>query len=93
MAGRLEEVVVTAAGFEQSVVDAPASITLVTHEKLAQQRSHSHSLAEALADVEGIDTGGTAGKTGGVAAALTEVLGEAALADLAAEGRYRRDVY
>lgn len=61
---RLEEVVVTASGFEQSVVDAPASITILSREVLTGQRSHS--LTEALADVEGIDTGDTAGKTGGL---------------------------
>ncbi|MBX3694070.1 MAG: TonB-dependent receptor plug domain-containing protein [Steroidobacteraceae bacterium] len=61
---RLDEVVVTVSGFEQSVVDAPASITILSREALTGQRSHS--LTEALADVEGIDTGDTAGKTGGL---------------------------
>lgn len=61
---RLDEVVVTAAGFEQDRTSAPASVTVVTGEALREQRSTS--LAEVLADVEGVDVGGTAGKTGGL---------------------------
>lgn len=61
---KLDEVVVTASGFAQEVKDAPASITIVSAEKLQEQRNAS--IAEALSDVEGIDTGGTRGKTGGL---------------------------
>lgn len=60
----LDEVVVTAAGFEQLRRDAPASITVLGTESLRQRRSSN--LAEMLFDVEGIDIGGTAGKTGGL---------------------------
>lgn len=65
---RLDEVVVTAAGFEQDKTNAPASVTVVTGEALRQQRSAG--LAEVLADVEGVDVGGTAGKTGGLNVSL-----------------------
>jgi len=51
----LHKVVVTAAGFEQKVVDAPASISVVSREELAK-RPYT-SLVDALRDVEGIDVG------------------------------------
>lgn len=59
-----EDVVVTASGFEQKIVNAPASISVLTREDLQIKRFGS--LAEALADVEGVDVGQTAGKTGGL---------------------------
>lgn len=67
-APRLPEVVVTAAGFEQTRTDAPASITIVTRAQLQRQRTTS--LAEALREIEGIDVGDTQGKTGGVNVSL-----------------------
>lgn len=51
----LDTVVVTAAGFEQKIVDAPASISVVTREDLSH-RPYT-SLIDALRDVEGIDVG------------------------------------
>ncbi|KAA9000255.1 TonB-dependent receptor [Stenotrophomonas cyclobalanopsidis] len=51
----LDKVVVTAAGFEQKVVDAPASISVVSREELSK-RPYT-SLVDALRDVEGIDVG------------------------------------
>jgi len=51
----LGRVVVTASGFEQKIIDAPASITVVSAEELAK-RPYS-SLVDALRDVEGIDVG------------------------------------
>ncbi|NML06940.1 TonB-dependent receptor [Sphingomonas sp. G-3-2-10] len=58
------EIVVTAAGFEQKITNAPASISVITREDLQVKRFGS--LAEALGDVEGVDVGATAGKTGGL---------------------------
>lgn len=58
------EVVVTASGFRQKVEQAPASISVLSHEQLQSERHQS--LAEALANVEGVDVGATAGKTGGL---------------------------
>ena len=51
----LAPVVVSAAGFEQKITEAPASITVVTREEL-QSRPYT-SLIDALRDVEGIDVG------------------------------------
>ncbi|GGC12052.1 exogenous ferric siderophore receptor [Oxalicibacterium flavum] len=61
---QLQEIVVSASGFEQQIKDAPASITVITKQDLETKRVTS--IADALADVEGIDTGGSAGKTGGL---------------------------
>ena len=58
----METVVVTAAGFEQKIPDAPASITVVTRQDL-QSRPHT-SLVDALRDVEGIDVGMNTDKNG-----------------------------
>ena len=57
-------IVVTAAGYEQNIVEAPASITVLAREELQEKRFGS--LAEALQDVQGVDVGGEAGKTGGL---------------------------
>ncbi|MGS2742829.1 TonB-dependent receptor domain-containing protein [Halomonas sp. LS-001] len=60
---QLDNLVVSASGFEQAMVDAPASISVVTREALERQRITS--VADALRDVEGVDVGGQVGKTGG----------------------------
>ncbi|MBE2211753.1 MAG: TonB-dependent receptor [Xanthomonadaceae bacterium] len=52
---QLDRVVVTAAGFEQKVADAPASISVVTREEL-ETRPYTN-LVDALRDIEGIDVG------------------------------------
>lgn len=57
-------IVVTAAGYEQKITEAPASISVLTRENLEEKRFGS--LAEALQDVQGVDVGGEAGKTGGL---------------------------
>ncbi|WP_235954610.1 TonB-dependent receptor domain-containing protein [Sphingobium psychrophilum] len=57
-------IVVTAAGYAQDIVEAPASITVLRREELQEKRFGS--LAEALQDVQGVDVGGEAGKTGGL---------------------------
>ena len=61
---QLGSTVVSASGFEQKITDAPASISVVTREEL--QKKRISSLADALADIEGVDIGGNAGKTGGL---------------------------
>jgi len=58
------DIVVTAAGYEQKIIDAPASISVLDREELQEKRFGS--LAEALQDVQGVDVGGEAGKTGGL---------------------------
>lgn len=55
-------IVVTAAGYEQDITVAPASVTVLDREELQEKRFGS--LAEALQDVQGVDVGGEAGKTG-----------------------------
>ncbi|RYG14249.1 MAG: TonB-dependent receptor [Burkholderiales bacterium] len=61
-ANTLDTVVVTAAGFEQKITDAPASISVVTREEL-QQRPYM-TLIDAVRDLEGVDVGETSDKTG-----------------------------
>lgn len=58
----VEEVVVTAAGFEQKIVDAPASISVVSAEELAKRPYIT--LIDAVRDLEGVDVGETSDKTG-----------------------------
>ncbi|MET1114951.1 MAG: TonB-dependent receptor [Comamonas sp.] len=60
----LSEVVVSAAGFEQQLKQAPASISVVTRQEL--ETRNYRDLAEALQGVEGIDVMGGTGKTGGL---------------------------
>ena len=62
-AAQLNTMVVSASGFEQALVDAPASISVITREEL--ERTRVTSIADALRDVEGVDVGGQVGKTGG----------------------------
>lgn len=59
----LEEVVVTASGFEQRISQAPASISVIPRAEIEETRAVS--LAEILNNVEGVDTGAAVGKTGG----------------------------
>lgn len=61
---QMDELVVSAAGFEQKVTDAPASISVISQEQLSSQ-SFSN-IAEALDGVEGIDIRQGTGKTGGL---------------------------
>ncbi|MCY1281641.1 Colicin I receptor [compost metagenome] len=60
----LTNTVVSAAGYEQKITEAPASISVISQEDL-QQKSYSN-LAEALEDVEGVDVRQGTGKTGGL---------------------------
>ncbi|GHB02080.1 exogenous ferric siderophore receptor [Algimonas arctica] len=59
----IDEIVVTAAGFEQNLSQAPASVTLIPRAELELMRVNS--LAEALSSVPGVDIGDGVGKTGG----------------------------
>src|SRR5690625_6703699 len=64
----LGRTVVTAAGFEQKVADAPASVSVVTREEL--EGKPYGSLADALRDAEGIDVGSGSDKNGNTAISL-----------------------
>lgn len=59
---RLDNMVISASGFEQKIVDAPASITVITQEELATKPYMT--LLDAVRDVEGVDVGETTDKTG-----------------------------
>ncbi|MEQ9505978.1 MAG: TonB-dependent receptor [Hyphomonas sp.] len=59
---RMSEVVVTAAGYEQKLVDAPASISVVSPAQL-KERPYL-TLIDAVRDLEGVDVGETSDKTG-----------------------------
>lgn len=61
---QLSTIVVSAAGYEQKITDAPASVTVITEEDFKTKRITS--IADALADIEGVDISPTAGKTGGL---------------------------
>lgn len=65
---RLQELVVSAAGWEQDRAQASASVTVITAENLRTRRVAS--LAEAVGTVEGIDVGGSVGKTGGASISM-----------------------
>ena len=58
------QVVTSAAGYEQKITDAPASISVISQEEL-QKKKYSN-LAEAIEDVEGVDVRDGEGKTGGL---------------------------
>ena len=58
----LDQVVVTAAGFEQKLTDAPASISVITREELSTRPYMT--LLDAVRDIEGVDVGETRDKTG-----------------------------
>lgn len=57
----LDDMTVTAAGYEQSVEDAPASVTIITGDEL-RKRSF-RDLTDALRDVEGVTVNGGANET------------------------------
>jgi outer membrane receptor for ferrienterochelin and colicins len=54
----LEQIVVTAAGFEQNVKDAPASITVITREDL--EKGAFRDVTDALREVQGVSVTGVA---------------------------------
>lgn len=55
---KLNQIVVTAAGFEQNVKDAPASITVVSREEL--EKGSFRDLTDALREVQGVAVTGAA---------------------------------
>src|SRR5690606_25366926 len=61
---QLSTIVVSAAGYEQDLKNAPASITVLTAEDL--QKKGVSSIADALSDVPGVDIRNGQGKTGGL---------------------------
>ncbi len=72
--GMLEEVVVTATGFEQKITDAPASISVVSQDEILS-RPHNN-LLDMLKYQEGIDIGTTRDKTGQGSVSMRGLTGE-----------------
>ena len=62
-ATKIDDVVVTASGFEQRITQAPASISVVPRQDIEEMRATS--IAEILTHIEGVDVGAAVGKTGG----------------------------
>ena len=61
----MEDIVVTASGFEQRIIDAPASISVVTREELETRQFAS--LHDAVLDIPGVAiVGGTNGESSGI---------------------------
>lgn len=63
-AQNMEVMVVTASGYEQKLIDAPASVSVVSRTDL--QNKPFTSLADALRDIEGIDVGAGQDKNGNI---------------------------
>ncbi|MFD2440032.1 TonB-dependent receptor plug domain-containing protein [Paracoccus kondratievae] len=57
----LDSIVITAAGFEQNIKEAPASISVITSEEL--KKGSFTSLTDALKEVQGVVTTGVANET------------------------------
>lgn len=58
----MERIVITASGYEKKMVDAPASISVISQQDL--QEKNYMDLGEALSGIEGVDVRGNIGKTG-----------------------------
>ncbi|MDY6456447.1 TonB-dependent receptor [Acinetobacter faecalis] len=59
---QLSTIVVSAAGYEQKITDAPASISVITKEDL--EKKPYTTLLDAVRELEGVDVGETRDKTG-----------------------------
>src|SRR5690606_13958640 len=84
----LGDTVVSAAGYEQKITDAPASVTVVSQEQL--QKKPYAGLADALRDIEGIDVGATQDKTGNISITMRGL--EAKYTLVLIDGRRQSDV-
>lgn len=84
----LKKVVVSAAGFEQKITDAPASVTVVSREEL-ESKPYT-SLADALRDVEGLDVGAGFDKNGNISITLRGLPAEYTLVLI--DGKRQSDV-
>lgn len=63
-AANMEVMVVTASGYEQKLIDAPASVSVISRDEL--KNKPYTSLADALRDIEGIDVGAGQDKNGNI---------------------------
>ncbi len=72
--GDVEEIVVTASGFEQKITDAPASISVISQEEILTRPNVN--LLDMLKYQEGIDIGTTRDKTGQGSVSMRGLTGE-----------------
>lgn len=84
---RIERIVVTASGYETKVIDAPASVTVMTREDLAMKPYSG--LADALRDIEGIDVGAGQDKNGNLSITMRGLPAEYTLVLI--DGRRQND--
>ncbi|WP_154224646.1 TonB-dependent receptor domain-containing protein [Marinicella rhabdoformis] len=84
----MDAMVVTAAGYEQKLVDAPASVTVVSREEL--QATPFGSLADALRNIEGIDVGSGQDKNGNISITMRGLPSQYTL--ILIDGRRQSDV-
>src|SRR5690554_107336 len=84
---RVERIVVTASGYETKLIDAPASVTVVTREDLAMKPYAG--LADALRDIEGIDVGSGQDKNGNLSITMRGLPAEYTLVLI--DGRRQND--
>lgn len=61
---QLSTIVVSASGFEQSLKDAPASISVISKEDI--EKKNATTIADLLVDIPGIDVRNGIGKTSGL---------------------------
>ncbi len=84
---RIERIVVTASGFATKLIDAPASVTVVTREDL-EMKPYA-GLADALRDIEGIDVGSGQDKNGNLSITMRGLPAEYTLVLI--DGRRQND--
>lgn len=84
----LDDTVVSAAGYEQKITEAPASVTVVSQEDL--QKKPYAGLADALRDIEGIDVGATQDKAGNISITMRGL--EAKYTLVLIDGRRQSDI-
>src|SRR5690554_6683510 len=84
---RIEHIVVTASAIQTKLIDAPASVTVVTREELAM-RAYA-GLADALRDIEGIDVGSGQDKKGNISITMRGLPAEYTLVLI--DGRRQND--
>lgn len=84
---RIERIVITASAMEKKLIDAPASVTVVTREDL-EMRPYA-GLADALRDIEGIDVGSGQDKNGNISITMRGLPAEYTL--ILIDGRRQND--
>ncbi len=84
----MDAMVVTAAGYEQKLIDAPASVTVVSRSEL--QSMPFSSLADALRNIEGIDVGSGQDKNGNISITMRGLPSQYTL--ILIDGRRQSDV-